>query len=390
MEFEEKFEGQEPQMSRRFLLLGGAAVLLAPVLAFCVDRISNQIPNPPNAQPPVQQPVERHEGVEHADSPELQKLAEYERTYGTVTDELMIFSDTPDTSTQATEYAASMSAKLKEFAKYDVAPLVVFEPIGSSGPLDLVGYADGQYDIQLNEYFTALKAGGVTDDMMGTWVLFAEANTPAWQSTTEPTVISRCITRTAEIVKQHFAGARLALLLDSKTYAGDDALWEHGEYKSLVPYVADIPDGLIDRFGLQGFPWASPANQPQVQQFDPGLFVNTDLATEAAAELGVDTVWFNTGTFAQMYAQQSEQTISASPRQRQELLDGIMVQMQKAKQAGYAVSVNIFSANKSQVGEAIDWSYERSDADRELFRGLLSDLRQADISLSVFDSADPR
>ncbi|EDK72645.1 hypothetical protein TM7_0203 [candidate division TM7 genomosp. GTL1] len=350
-------------------------------------------PPSPSPSPPFPTTTERqtHEGLENAKSPELRKLAEYEQRFGFVTDELMLFSDTPVSTAEATEFATDTAEKLNEFASFDIKPILILEPTSSQGALDLTRYRNGGYDTILNVFFATLKRTSITDEKLGTLVPFPEANTPAWENTTNPAVIAACITKTAQKQKQYFRGSKTALLLDSKTYPSNDTLWEHGEYRSLKPYVASIPKELVDAFGLQGFPWMSPADDPEALRLvNPEQFLDATLAIEAAKTLETKNVWFNSGSFSRIHTGDPAQTNSMTPAERQEVVDGIVKQVQEAHSAGFTVSLNLFSADKSKVGEGIDWSYTRSQEDYDIFKKLVDNLRTSSVGFSLFDSEDPR
>ena len=179
-------------------------------------------------------------------------------------------------------------------------------------------------------------------------------------------------------------------MLDSETYPTINS-WSDGAYVSLLPYVQGIPKGLLDSFGLQGFPWAGPANSTDDPIYNPKVYLRTDLAAAAAHTLGVNNIWFNTGTFHQMYTNNAAQTITATPVQRQAMLDGVISQAKTLQSQGFTVDVHLFAENKATTSEAIDWSYWQTQPpmipqDSAVLTTFIHDLAGANIPLWLFDS----
>jgi hypothetical protein len=325
-------------------------------------------------------------------TPELRKLAQYEQLCGgDLVARSSLFAPTPDTVAAAQSDANDMSIRLEDYASHNVTPLVFFEPDTDSGTnLDLDAYQAGDYDDALDSYFSDLKADGITDSMMGMWVLLPEGNIPVWTSV-DPSTFVADVTLTAQYQKKYFPNSQDAILLDSETYPSASS-WDGGAYISLLPYVQGIPAGLINSFGLEGFPWAPPANQSGDTEYNPRVFLRTDLAAAAARTLGVSNIWLNTGTFNQMYTQDSAQTVTASPFERQTILYGILEQAEALKSQGFDVEVHLFAQNKSNVAEATDWSYWQSQPGDSPSTAVLTtfihNLTVNNIPLWLFDTYD--
>jgi hypothetical protein len=332
-----------------------------------------------------------HTGLANSVAPELRKLAQYEQVCGgAVATRTSFFIPMPSTVVQAQTSAQEIATKLKAYAQAGVAPLVFMEPSDLDGVnLDLVQLGAGAYDAALTVYYQTLQAAGITSATMGMWAYIPEGNLPVW-STTEPNSYAAAVTKLAQLQKQYFPGSQVSLMLDSTSYA-PGAGWGSGSYTSLVPYVQSIPKGLIDSFGLQGFPWAAPANQPsQASLYAPTAYLRTDLAMQAARALGVNSIWFNTGTFNQMYAGIAGQTITNTPAQRQQMLQGVVQLAAQTKAVGFSVAIHLFAENKASVGEATDWSYWRSQPDSGAETGVFTtfarDANAAGVPLWLYDS----
>lgn len=326
-------------------------------------------------------------GLSSNSNPTLKKLAEYEAVcQSTVNDQAMIFAPMPVTEQDAAQFATTMADNLRAFASVKMTPLVVFEPTTNSPTIiaDIRAYT---YDSVFTSYFQALKAAGITDDMMGTWVLFPEANTPTWHNTSAGDFAAN-VTKLAKLQKSYFPTSKTSLLLNNQTYASDSS--DHGEYKSLLPYLKDISKGLIDSFGYQAFPYTSLVqNNFGDGRLQPTHFLPTNLAQEAAKQLGVKDVWLNSGTFGRKVIDQNR-TVDLSMARRAMILRGIVAQAFVLKQSGLRVSLNLFAQNKLATVERTDWSYwpagqyQNSDG-ATLFRQLVHNLRDNHISLSLYD-----
>jgi hypothetical protein len=332
-----------------------------------------------------------HPSLSSSPIAQLRKLAQYEQLCGgSITQRSSFFVPTPSTPSEAQTDAEDAAETLKAFASAKVAPLVFMEPNDVNGNnLDLNQYANGAYDNILTSYFAALKANGITSAMMGMWVYVPEGNLPLW-STSDPNIFAAVVTKTAQFQKQAFPGSQTSIMLDSQSFAAGTT-WGAGTYVSLMPYVQNIPGGLIDSFGLQGFPWAAPANQPdQELLYNPATYLRADFAIEAAQHLGIKNVWFNTGTFGEKYSNQGAATVTVDPIKRQQMLDSVIQAAKTTQGKGIAVSIHLFAENKSDTAEATDWSYWHTTlndkTDTTVLVTFVHDAASAGIPLWLYDS----
>ena len=331
-------------------------------------------------------------GLEQTRDPQLRKLAEYQQLcHSAVASTVMIFTDMPNSEATAQAAATKMAATLKEFNKYHVTPLVIAEPVTTWGDIDFEEFTAGFYDKWIDAYFKALRAQGITTQQMGIWVPFPEANLPYWnRNNAKPKDFATMVNKYLGAAHKHFPGVQASVMLNSATYDADDFDWANGEYLSLIPYVKDIQKGLVQSFGLQGFPWLPNARQSGPGILDAGEFLNHKLAKEAADTLGVKKIWFNTGTFGLKYADDVGKQVSLDPSRRTDVLNSILAQAQTLKKEGYQISINLFSQNKSQTAEATDWSYFATNtintsSNSPVFANFAARLHQERIELWLFD-----
>jgi hypothetical protein len=317
-------------------------------------------------------------------------LAQYEQLCdGAIAERSSFFVITPSTAAQAQSSAQTVVSILQAYARYSIKPLVFMEPVDLNGQqLDLKQYASGAYDAAITAYFAALQAAGITAGDLGMWVYLPEGNLPQW-STTDPAIYAAVVTKMATLQKQYFPGSQSSLLLDSESYAAG-ATWGAGKFVSLVPYVETIPKGLFDSFGLQGFPWAAPASDPNNISYNPSVYLRTDFAVEAAHLLGTTSIWVNTGTFASMYANKPGQTVSLAAAERQAMLSGVVRLMIDVKAKGFSAAIHLFAEDKSATAEATDWSYwharPNDTASTSTLITFLHDAHSAGIHLWLYDN----
>ncbi len=323
---------------------------------------------------------------------QLRKLAEYEFVCGgEVVKQMSFFVPLPTTDAEAIEMASDTTATLKEFAKQNITPLVFMEPTRwSGGIVDIATYRDGGYDAAIDTYFATIKASGVTDIQMGTWNPLPEGNIPVWGDTRAET-FTAIVKRTVQLQKKHFPNSKASVLLESKTYPRGDS-WMDGKYVSLLPFVRNLPDGLIDSFGLQGFPWGA-MSKLEVAVLEPSVYLRTDLAMEAAGSLGIKDVWFNTGTFNTFHKGDGMPLVTLPTKQRQQILDNVLQQMKAVKAAGYKPAVHLFARDKSDTDEKIDWSYWKtgkmsSSPATPVFKAFVRDARTAGVPLWLYDDTE--
>lgn len=327
-------------------------------------------------------------GLASAASAELRKLVQYQLACnGSLAARDSFFVPTPATVSAAKSDASDVATKLKEYARFGVKPLVFMEPDTDSGSiLDLKQYQAGAYDAALDAYFAAIKADGITDGMMGMWVAFPEGNLPVWNNT-NPVTYAANVTKVIQLQKKYFPASQAAILLDSETYPSGTS-WSNGQYVSLLPYVQKLPKGLVDSFGLQGFPWAPPAGQAGAV-YSPQTYLRVNFAAEAARALGISSVWLNTGSFSQMYTN-SNHNVTVSSAQRQVMLNGVLAQANVLKAQGFTVAIHLFAQDKSNTPEAINWSYWKaapgSDANTAVFTTFAHEAAVNKIPLWLFDT----
>ena len=331
-----------------------------------------------------------HTLIKDSSDPLLKKLAEYEALCrGEVTNTMMVFTAMPTSEDEAATLAQNIAGKLKLLADNGITPLVAFEP-SLTLPTIINDIRDGMYDSILSTYFQQLKSAGISEQQMGTWTLFPEANTPTWHNT-DPSTFAQNVTKVAKLLKTSFPKAKTTILLNSHTYPGNDAGWDHGEIKDLTSYVTSIPPNILDSFGYQGFPSVAAANASnQYSSLDAKDFLPSNIAKSAAKKLGTKNIWLNTGSFQRIYTDDPAESITTTPEQRQQTLTSIVTQA-KALQADYTVSVNLFAKDKSTESEHVNWSYWQTgkystDPHADALKTFLEQLHERNIELSLYDS----
>jgi len=325
-------------------------------------------------------------GLEQSKDPELLALYKFEEACQSfASDSMMFFTTMPNSIGNAQDLARSMSNKLREFSKYNVKPLVIIEPETQWGLIDFTEFGQGFYDPWIEEYFKSLLQLGITDEIMGTWVPFPEANLPYWnRSNSTPEDFGIIVNKYLTILRKYFPNTKTSILLNSATYESDDFDWANGDYLSLIPYVEKIEPGLIDSFGLQGFPWSGHQGSRSRNIMDPAEYLNYKLAVEAAEKLGVKKIWFNTGSFAAKYTNDPDSVIYIDANTRKGQLLSVIEEANKLVNLGYEVSVNIFAEDKSATQEATNWSYHDSESSLVLI-DFLNKAEQNNLNVSFYD-----
>ncbi len=296
-------------------------------------------------------------GLANARMSTLRKIGLFQQACASrATNTVMLFTSMPSTSDEGRAYAKDDAETFKEFSRYGIRPVVIVEPSKKDGTLlDFALFADGTYTTALDAYFAELKALGLTDQQLGIWNPFPEANLPYW-SNNQPKFFAPAVTAHLTTARKYFPTLATSVLLNSATYENTDFEWQNGDYVSLLPYVKGIPSGLVNYAGIQGFPWIS--RQPGgAVIFNAAEYLNTDLLTEMAGQLGTKKVWFNTATFGAKYTFDKDEVKTVSPEQRKQILMTVREQAGILQKQNYEVSVNIFAQDKSKEAEETDWSY---------------------------------
>ncbi|MCX6758440.1 MAG: hypothetical protein NTX14_01920, partial [Candidatus Nealsonbacteria bacterium] len=321
-------------------------------------------------------------GLAAAQDGQLRRLAVYQDLCGSrAFDQMMVFTYLPKTKPEAAEMAAKMSLLLNEYYRYGIAPVVIVEPVDENGDLVLFkGIAGGEYDFALGGYFSALKEAGATGSIMGLWVPLPEPNINEWgPDNNDPDEYVAAFNRYAGILKNYFSDGRLSVLLDSQTYDQ-----KTGDYAavSLEPYLKGLDKTYLSAFGLQAFP-----DTDKDVSNDAGFAIDSKLAVESAKQIGVGSVWFNTGTYSTARSETGD-IIDMPAADRTKILEEILRKAVIVKSLGYQTTINLFAEDKSQIDERIDWSDLKTAKDRQTLLDFITRVNLAGIALSLYDSVD--
>lgn len=293
----------------------------------------------------------------------LKKLNIYQQAcHSFATSTMMTFVGFPVSQASASKQAAQVVTVLKDFSSHGVTPLIIAEPTDydNGNNIDFGQVAAGDYNQWLDAYFSAIKSAGITDQQMGIWNPFPEANLPYWNNN-QASYFAPDVNLYISYLRKYFPQAQTSIMLNSATYQTTDFNWQNGEYDSLLPYVTGITPGSITYAGLEGFPWIPPAggNGPILNAAD---FLNPDIISETADYLKTKNIWFNTGTFSEKYALDATKTATLTASQRKTILATVNQQALILQKKGYNVSINMFAQDKSQTSEETDWSYWHSNS----------------------------
>lgn len=333
--------------------------------------------------------------LEFAVDPHLQKLAEHQNVCNSfVTDELMVFIDMPNNNDIAKQRAKELATTLKEFKSYGVTPIVVVEPVSDWGLIDFEEFQGKLYNPWINTFFKTLKAQGITEDEMGMWVPFPEANLPYWnRQTSKPKEFGFVINEYNKLLLKHFPDAHISLLLNSASFESTDYEWSDGQYISFNNYLENITPGTISSFGIQGFPWKSSADKNPINIDDPKEFLAPELLIEAARELETNKIWINTGTFNNKYTLNPDTTVTSSADERDEILTGIAQVATELSSKGLEVKLNIFAEDKSTTQEATNWSYfnngyKEQTEHTQAYKEFIKKIDNSEVQISLFDTTN--
>lgn len=320
----------------------------------------------------------------------IKKLAVYQQAcHSMATDTLMLFLSMPKNQDEARKYAIEDAKILKAYASVHVRPLIMIEPTDKEGGLlDFQAFANGSYNSVTDAYFTQLKADGITDSQLGIINPFPEANLPYWKNN-KPEFFSPSVTNYLTIARKYFPQVATSVLLNSATYEMTDFNWENGDYNSLLPYVKDIPVGLVNYAGIQGFPWIARQGGTGTI-FNADEFLNSSILEEMAEKLQTKKVWFNTGTFSAKYTLDAAQMRTISASQRKEILMTIKGQATVLQKDGYDVAVNLFAEDKSEASEETNWSYWKgsdpfTSQDTPVITSFIKDMNGMGVHFWLFD-----
>jgi hypothetical protein len=340
-----------------------------------------KLPIPPIPKQPSTSSNRTPLALNGSSSSQIRALEHYQNTLGMyVSDTVMTFAQIPDNSGQGAGLGVDMSNRLKEYARYKVTPIMIAEATTT-----LANFGSKDFFAGVDTYFATMKAQGVTDNMLGVWIPFPEANMPMAPTRIEPALFATLTNSYMSILRKYFPNAQTGLLLDSKTYDRGDDEFITGKTVSLSPYLSGITKGSVNVYMMQGFPWLSPSN-PARDLIDPNVIFPVTQANEAANILGVNQLWFNTGI---MSAQTNGRTYSALEQGK--FLTNMANHMRNMQtQTGKSILLNQFAENK--IGnEGKNWNLINSGNATEIGqrvavqKAFITQLYGSNIRYSVHD-----
>ena len=316
--------------------------------------------------------------------PQLKAIPEYEKVCKSAfLDDMMIFTDMPISNPTAKVAADKMALRLKEFNSQHITPIVIVEPDSEWGLVDFQEYASGRYDEWTATYFAELKQNNITDAMMGLWIPFPEPQQPTWNNSS-PDNFAYSVNRYFKALRQVFPSGKTGILLDSQAGETDKA-------SQLVAYTRLIDNSLVDVAGLQGFPWhPSEEGDKRAPLITADEFAPAYLLDEVAKSLDTHEVLLNIGSYRHRKAENGGD-IAVTTVERQTTLRSIADEASQLKIQGYKLTVNIFSENKLNTKEGVDWSYWKAgdytnSSQTSLFTDFVSRLKKDGSKISIYDS----
>jgi hypothetical protein len=211
-----------------------------------------------------------------------------------IADEFMIFTIMPLSDIAIEEQASILAQHLIDFNAAGISPLVVSEPTDENGNINFVEFSTGSRRDSISKFFAALRAKGVDDSMIGTWVPFPEPNVPNWDSLgSNYETFGTNVNIFMEAATEQYPTIQGSILLNATSYEPTDLEWNEGDYISLIPWGQFIEHEYIHSVGIQGFPWMASADRLPVQLFDPEEFLQPDFIVALAKELRTKNIWIN-------------------------------------------------------------------------------------------------
>jgi hypothetical protein len=321
-------------------------------------------------------------------NPFLKQLKKYQDLCGSkVADKMMIFTQIPSNSNSVQPLASEIVAILKEFSAYGITPVVIAEPTDGDTQLSFTEFAKGVFNPVLDQYFAALKNAGITDQQMGIWVPFPEANIPVWNSIgSTPADFGSLINNYSSSLKKFFPTTQVSVLMNYTSFDPSDKGYSNPKIGNYDEYLKNIKPGMVDSFGIQGFPWVEGNKSSDNSVNDPQVFLQPANSMRAAKQLGVNTIWFNTGTISSKYTQSPSLRVNVSATDRQVINNNKLKIFDQVQNAGYKIWVNEFVQNKSNTAEQTNFSYLQTTQDQAVFKDFAKKLSDRGVSLSLFDS----
>jgi hypothetical protein len=288
----------------------------------------------------------------------VRKLGEVERMCeSNVTDYLTIRVTIPNSIDSAKLQAKRLSDALMAFDEHHLKPLVFFEISPAWTSYDFENLAAGRYDTYLKQFTSDLADNGVRDEYVYGWIIIPRANLPYWNKKfIAPEEFKKYYVVLRDSLKEAFPTSDVGIYLNASTYEETPINWGERDYRSLTPYIANLPENSVDIIGIEGYPWISPVGGSGVTILTPTEYLPKFLVDELFVLQKPKKVIVGTNTFAAMYTEKKEQLVYMPIDVRQDLLDSSL-RVAKALQRD-GVEVTMLISSPTLVGyESTDWEY---------------------------------
>ncbi|MBI2464760.1 hypothetical protein HYV64_01340 [Candidatus Shapirobacteria bacterium] len=317
----------------------------------------------------------------------VRKLGELEGMCGSsISNKVIIRVNIPTTKELAMIQASTVSKSILEIRDKGLIPLIYLEASSTWDDSFFTNLAKGGYNTYILDFLTTLNQSGVKSDDVYGWVVIPQANLPNWtRKYIAPTDFTKYYLVIHENIVKIFPESDVGVLFNSSSYQEHPVDWSNRDYRTLTPYVVDVPKGKINIVGIEGYPSIPSVGTTGAMVISPAEYLPKFLIEELIVLAEPKKVIVSTNTFSALNADDKEKVVLMPADTRATILDETLDIIKTYKVGEAKLSIVLGSPTLVEYKGA-DWDYfgtvnNQNSKNKSVLLGFLQDLYKNKIDL---------
>jgi len=303
-----------------------------------------------------------------------------------ITDKVLVRTYIPSSKELASIQSAKLSSSLLELKDMNLKPIIFLEVSPSWGSGNFSSLAAGVYNTYITDFLSTIYDSGIRDEDIYGWVIIPRPNLPYWNKLNiAPSDFKKYYLILYEDIRKMFPGSDIGVFFSSSTYQEAPIDWSERDYRSLVPYITDIPKEKITILGIDGYPSIPSVGSNGGIVINPAEYLPKFMIEELNSLIKAKKIVIGTNTFAALETEDKEKTVYMPVDVRRTILNDVIKVMRSYKLDGAEVSLLV--GNPSLIDyKSVDWEYfstqfNQDTKNKAIFIDFLRELYKNNINL---------
>lgn len=317
----------------------------------------------------------------------VRELGELEGMCGSgITNKVIIRVNIPTNKELAKIQASTVARSILEIKDKGLKPLIYFEASSSWDETIFITLSKGGYNTFILDFLSTLDQSGVKSGDIYGWIVIPQPNLPNWSKKyIAPTEFSKYYLVVFENIVKVFPESDVGVMLNSSTYQELPVDWSNRDYRTLVPYIVDIPKEKIGILGMEGYPSIPSVGTTGTMVITPSEYLPKFLIEELYSLVRAKKIIVSTNTFSAMHADDKEKVVYMPADTRDTVLDETIAIVKTYKLGDSEFSLLLGSPTLVEY-KGTDWEYfgtqnNQNTKNKSALLGFLRELYDNKISL---------